>query len=253
MKLLAVCISSSAEKWFLEDTLFYCYTGDWEPFERLIVENGIRTLNISRERVRYLAMRRNKAVEIGLHENQGITDVMMVDSYYLNQASQLRLLISDYQECRVPVILGATTWALHKTSLIPKVAFYDTWTSIEARFVPLNYQPAKDPLVGQFITPIPNVMPVRSVGACYIFPRSVWDRGTRYGVLDDLHGCEHNYFCESANIPTYLDFNVRLWRGPFSYPLPKRVRVSLGLGTKLRKLRARILTSSPLRESSVLS
>ena len=242
MKLVAVSISSKEENWQIRDIPFYCYTGEWEPFTRFRIKQGIQTLNISKERIDYLARRRNRAVELALHQNPEANDIMMIDSYYIRQLAQIRRLIADYEHCNAPLILGATTWFVDRTRIIPKTRFYDSWTSIEARFIHVDYLPVQDPLVGQYATPMPNLMPVRSVGACYIFPREIWDKGVRYGVLNDLHGCEHNYLCESARLSVYLDFNVRLWREPLSYPLGKRLRVSLAAKRRLSNVGGNIKT-----------
>ncbi len=244
MKLVAVTISSKQENWQIADIPFFCYTRGWEPFTRFRNEQGKQTLNISRERIDYLARRRNRAVELALQQNPEATDIIMIDSYYLQQLTQIRQLVADYERCNSPLILGATTWFVDKTRIIPKTRFYDSWTTIEARFTPVDYLPVLDPLVGQFATPMPNLMPVRSVGACYIFPREIWDKGVRYGVFNDLHGCEHNYLCESGRLSVYLDFNARLWREPLSYPLRKRLRMSLAARRRLSKVGENVKTWS---------
>lgn len=237
MNLLAVSISSKQEKWPIPSVPFFCYTEEWKPFARFKVESGRTIGNLSTERIKYLADRRNKAVALGLENNPETTHIAMVDSYYVDQEPQLVQLIADYEKCEATIILGASTWQVQKRTVVSKVSFYDGWTTPEARFLLGDYSPQKDSLVRQFKTPIPNLMPVRSVGGCYIFPRKIWDNGVRYGVFNDLHGCEHNYLCESSGLLVYLDFNARLWREPFSYPLSKRMRMSLAPRQRLDKIR----------------
>ena len=235
-KILAVAISSKPEEWHISDVPFYCHTEGWEAYGRTLVKDGREQLAILRERVEYLARRRNKAVENALQKFPQGDHILMVDSAYIPRVGPIKRLLEDYVLCKEPVVLGATTWALHKRTIMPKVLFYDFWSTPEARFIPYDFEPQKDSLVGQFGKPLPNLMPVRSVGGCYIFPRTIWERGVRYGVLDDLHGCEHNYLCEKSGLPVYLDFNVRLWREPKVYPWARRVRVSLGIRTRIRKM-----------------
>lgn len=235
-KILAVAISSKPEEWYISDVPFYCYTKGWEAYGRTVQKSGREQLAISRERIEYLANRRNKAVEYALQRFPQSDHILMIDSSYIPQIGPVKKLLEDYVMCRESVMLGATTWSLHKRAILPKVLFYDFWSTPEARFIPYDFEPQKDNLVGQFRKPLPNLMPVRSVGGCYIFPRAIWERGVRYGVLDDLHGCEHNYLCEKSGLPVYLDFNVRLWREPKVYPWARRVRVSLGIRTRIRKM-----------------
>src|SRR6267143_734814 len=48
----------------------------------------------------------------------------------------------------------------------------------------------------------------------------------RYGTPEDLHGCEHNWFCEHSDIPIFLDLNVKVWRKT-RYSLLKCARCSI--------------------------
>ncbi len=201
------------------------------------MRDGKEQLAITRERIEYLANRRNKAVENALRDHPNSRHILMIDSAYVSQVDAVTKLIEDYLACDAPLIMGGTTWALHKRTIRPRIAYYDYWSTIEARFIRFEFEPETDGLVGYFRRPLPNLMPVRSVGGCYIFPRSVWDRNVRYGVLDDLHGCEHNFLCEKSGLPVYLDFNVRLWREPRAYPWTKRLRVSLGIRTRIRRFK----------------
>ncbi len=234
--ILAVAISSKAEAWFTKEIPFYCHTEGWKPYTRTIMKDGKEQLAITRERIEYLANRRNKAVENALLEYPSSKHILMIDSAYVAQVEAVTRLIEDYLACNVPLIMGATSWVVHKKTIRRSIAYYDYWSTIEARFIPFEFDPETDGLVTYFERPLPKLMPVRSVGGCYIFPRSLWDKGVRYGVPDDLHGCEHNFLCERSGLPVYLDFNARLWREPSVYPLTKRIRVSLGARTRIRKL-----------------
>lgn len=235
-EVIAVAISPKPEEWRIESIPFFCYTEGWKPFGRTVVRDGKEQLAITRERIEYLAERRNKAVEQALRMHPDAAHILMIDVDYLHQVDAVTRLVHNYQKCDEPMILGATTWGVFRNGIRPKIWYYDSWSSIEARYIPLEFKPETDVLVSHFKRPLPSLMPVRSVGGCYIFPRRVWDEGVRYGVVDDLHGCEHNYLCEKSGLPIYLDFSVRMWHHVTPSPWKKRLRGSLGIRTRMRRL-----------------
>lgn len=211
----AVCISKDPEMWSLTSIPLYCHTEGWKPIPR----------DMSTERVAYLAVRRNKAVEKALALYPKTQHLLMVDSYFLKQGTEIVELLSQYEECQG--ILGASTWQLNKTRLRSGVHFFDTWTTPEATNLRL-----KDNSVhfGQDIKPEldqKDWMKVAAVGCCYVFPRSVWE-GIGYGV-PERYGCEHNFLCEGSGLPVWLSLSVKLWRDPIIYPWVKRVRMSTHL------------------------
>jgi len=142
----------------------------------------------------------------------------MIDSYYVNQLDQVKTLLQEYNG---KIILGGGIWVLDKTRLNPRIRFWDTWTTPELAKV--KYAPQ---MTGK--------VPVRAVGACYLYPRYIWER-VGYGVPEDLHGCEHNYLCERSGMNVYLSLDVKLWRQPLVYSWPKRVRQTLNLGRLQRR------------------
>jgi hypothetical protein len=222
MTITAVCISRYKEVWSLQNVPFYNYTEGWKPFQH----------EQTRERVAYLAGRRNTAVERALSMFPQTKHILMIDSYYLAQARQITDLIREYLETthsQYPsgCILGASAWILDKTRIRSRVRFYDGWTTPEG----LRLRPREAEVVGGFIR-------ANAVGGCYVYPKWVWEK-IRYNVPDDLHGCEHNWLCEHSGLPVFLSLNQMLWRDALVYGWPKRMRVSLHLGRLIGKQSAR--------------
>jgi hypothetical protein len=213
MNVTAVCVSRYTEGWNVQDIPFYNYTEGWRPFQH----------EKTKERVAYLAERRNTAVSKALNVFPQTQHILMIDSYYVDQENQILKLVQEYAkktlvEFPEGCILGASTWILDKTKIRSRFRFYDGWTTPEA----LELNPTLIQKQG-------GVIPVKAVGGCYLCPRSVWEK-THYGVPEDLHGCEHNWLCEQSGLPVFLSLNEMLWRKPLIYPLSKRVRVTLHLG-----------------------
>ena len=212
-KICAVCISRNQETWEIQELPFYNYTEGWKPFQH----------EQTKERIAYLAQRRNIAVAQGLKLFPETKHILMIDSYYLHQVEQIRGLIADYAKMTLSnhaggCILGASTCFYDLRRIRSQYRFYDGWTTPEGNGLKL----AEVELRG-------GVNKVKSVGSCYLYPRWVWERH-HYGVPEDLHGCEHNWLCELSGLPVYLSLDQRLSRGPIQYPWMKRIRVSLHLG-----------------------
>ncbi len=218
--IIGVCIGKEELSSILSIPIVF-YTEGYKSIER----------DVLIDRIDYLAKRRNKAVEITLEKYPSATDILMIDSYYVPQNKAVEKLIEDYRIIDRNMILGATIWAKLRTRISQifhnHLQFYDQWAVPEARFLSPNFNPSRDWLTSRFIVPLKGLYRVCSVGGCYIFPRKLWDDGLRYATISDLHGCEHNYLCESTYTPKYLDFNVKLYRKKI-YSIIKCVRCSLG-------------------------
>jgi hypothetical protein len=231
--LTAVCISDKMEPWKLPYH-FYCYLDGWKDVDRSDPQKYIE----------YTSSRRNAAVEKALEAHPETTDLMMVDSYYVGQFDGIHFrdqfleishLASDYYLAKnslsEPFILGAATWGKVRTRLLQylrnKTDFYDKWADPCVRWMPRGWRPENDGLAARFTVPVKGFYRVHSVGGCYIFSRRLWDRGVRYGVPDDLHGCEHNYLCETSGAKVFLDLNAELWREK-RYSFVKCLRCTLG-------------------------
>ena len=227
-RVLAACISRKAEEWNVPDVGFYCHTDGWKPYKKWWSSEVT-----PREYIDYLASRRNSAVEEALHRYPEATDLMMIDSHYLGQWDALNELVKHYEEVSRGFgehILGAATWALSRTRLShilkAKRDYFDKWAAPDARWMPYGWRPENDLLASHFKIPLPSLYRVHSVGGVYLFPRTIWEKGVRYGTPEDLHGCEHNWLCEHSNIPIFLDLNVKVWRKT-RYSLLKCARCSI--------------------------
>lgn len=205
---VAVCISWKPETWSIPEVPFHSRVSDGRPYPR------VKTT----ERVAHLANRRNEALEEALSLYPHTQHVLMVDSYYLSQTREIRKLLSQYSRLSTSseCIVGASTWFQDRTRIVPRIRFWDSWITPEAGHVRL---PEKDTRAG--------LMRVRAVGACYVFPRGVWEAHP-YSV--PTNGGEHTSLCERSGLPVWLSLNVQLWRAPVVYPWPKRIRQTLHLG-----------------------
>jgi len=215
-----VCISQIPAKWNLPIPLLV-HTQGWRHTEREVLHS----------RIDYLAERRNQAVTQLLKEYPETTHVLMIDSYYLPQEQETKTLLLDYRKTDGSMILGGAVWArlrLRISHLVQRrKQFYDQWAVPGARWMPYGWRPENDWLADRFRVPVKGFYRLNSVGGAYLFPRILWDNGLRYKCPDDLHGCEHNYFCEHSNLPVYLDLNVHYWREK-KYGVVKCFRCSIG-------------------------
>jgi hypothetical protein len=216
LRISAVCISRNPETLSIRDLPYHNYTSGWRPFGH----------EKTKERVSYLAERRNSAVAETLALFPETNHVLMIDSYYLQQEEPIRKLIKEYAEMIITsyqggCILGASSWIYDKTRIRPKYRFYDGWTTPEG----LNLRLEEVKRNGGTIR-------VNAVGGCYIYPTWVWEK-IHYGVPEDLHGGEQNWLCEHSGLPIFLSLNERVWREPIIYPRGKRLRMSLHIGRLL--------------------
>jgi len=259
MNLVAVTISRHEETWHVLDMPWFNFVKNEDV--PMLEEGGISGLNAKeyqkdwsrnnqgpRRYITYLASKRNMAVKLALERYPDATDVLMCDTYYLKQLDGLKSLISDYgvlERQGFAVALGGAVWGKIRTRikdfLYIKPEWYDKWGVPDLAFTPYGWTPEKDRVLGNLLNPpIPGLFHTSSLPGVAIWPREIWDKGARYGVFDDLHGCEHNYFYESARIPRYVDFNAKFWR-ELQYPFLKSLRCSLHLGRFIGKKPQRTL------------
>lgn len=174
----------------------------------------------------YLAERRNAAVRGALELYPNSDHILMIDSYYLRQANQIATLLEEYDHCEG--ILGASTWIVDKTRVIPRIRFFDSWTTPEAANLKLASVGREHNSRSVPGDPRTSWLRVGAVGACYVYPRRIWEK-YQYGV-PDTDGCEHNFLCQHSGAPVWLSLNSKLWHEPSVYSWPKRIRCSLHLG-----------------------
>lgn len=210
---VAVCISRKQETLSLPSIPLVCYTEGWRQFPRF---------EKSSARIAYLAERRNQAVAQALSTYPRCQNILMIDSYYVNQTNAIIQLLEEYSqlssEYQGGLILGGSTWAIHKTRILPSVNFFDTWTTPEGTNLSLTQAEQNN-----------RLMKVNAVGGCYLYPRWVWEK-IGYGVPEDLHGCEHNWLCEKSGLPVYLSLKEVFWHDPVIYPWLTRIRCTAHLG-----------------------
>lgn len=235
--LIAVTISSGSEGWSRIGNipLFTSTEGDDPRYRSRAGQKS------NSARMKHLANRRNIANKKALESYPETEHIMAVDSFYLHQTIALERLVTAYLSWREECIMGAPTWALHKATLKPKLAFYDTWSTPEME----NYT------IPPFVMPS-GIVRVSSVGACYIYPRWVWDR-YQYQIPEPFPdaGIYHNWLCQKSGLPVFINFDAKLWRTHAdnpdipSYSIPHRALItlrmslpyfpSLRLGRLLRK------------------
>lgn len=164
----------------------------------------------SKQRVRFVADQRNIAVEKALAIYPDTTDILMIDSYYTGQTRMIDLLVNQYFSMKEQCVLGGSTWSRYRG----KLTFWDKFLTPEC--ASLEYGT------------LTGIHPVSGLGACYLFPRSAWDKGARYGVPD--YGGDHLPFHRAHNLPLYMSFDVRLWHPPLvdvNSPLAVRFKSAL--------------------------
>ena len=173
-----------------------------------------------------MARIRNNAVEEALKLHPETDHVLVCDSYYVEQPAALRQLVADYNG---GCILGGALWALNRV-VFPQVfkcqiEWCDTWAVPDCT----GFRYSLDTDRFKTVKHRTGLFKVGSVGGVFLFPRRIWERGTRFGSYPDLHGCEFNYFCEHTGLAKMVDFDAAFFRETV-YPVLKCFRVSLHLG-----------------------
>jgi hypothetical protein len=240
-QIVAVTISRYPVTWNIPEVPWFCFV---ENVDLPLLDDRVpdrkeevwaRAHVGPRRYITYLAAKRNMAVKLALEKYSDSTDILMCDTYYLNQVSALKQLISDYyavQEIE-EAALGGASWGRIRTRLEhywkPHKEWHDKWGVPDLMFTPYGWRPEKDNLVNSMLNPpLPGLFHTSSLTGIHIFPRTIWDKGSRYGVFNDLHGCEHNYLFEHSGIPRYTDFNAEFYRERI-YPFIKCIRMTLHL------------------------
>jgi hypothetical protein len=212
MKIVAVTICKEPGKWSVPE------------IPHLFVTDGFRELENptakTKERIEYLAERRNQAHEEAIKCYPDLTHFFDVDSYYTNQRSSLRLLARVYLEKDNPdLILGGATWIRYRDifHVLPyknhlrQEHFWDTWTTPEAT----------NSSITQF-----GIQKVSAVGGVVIYPASVF-LTNHFGSRFFPRGSEYNQLCDGYDARLCLSTS-------FIHPTPtnlryrKRLRVLAG-------------------------
>ena len=220
----AVCISGKNESWNVSEIPFYCHTEGYVAFPHY---PPVKT----RERVEYLATRRNEANKKLLELYPRTEHILSIDSYYLSQAKEITALVREYVSYPLDCILGATNWFLDFSKYPSRVRYWDTWATPEMKGKSYNYYPTH--------TGIPRGWErVRGCGGFTLYPRWLWEK-RGYGTPEPFPeaGNEVNYLCDLPGISSYVTFNVKARRATpeevLKRSLINRLRTTLGLRSRL--------------------
>ncbi|TMI22461.1 hypothetical protein E6H31_02120 [Candidatus Bathyarchaeota archaeon] len=220
----AVCISGKEEAWSVPEIPFYCHTAGFK-------ESPHYPPVMTRERVQYLSTRRNEANRRALELNPNTEHFLSIDSYYLNQTTEIRKLVKEYGYYDADCVLGATNWFLDHSKLPSKMRFWDTWATPEMRKKSYNYQPRNEGIPEGWER-------VRGCGGFTLYPRWLWEK-RGYGIPEPFPkaGNEVNYLCNYPWIPTYVTFNVKAHRETpeelLNRSFARRLRTTIGLRSRL--------------------
>jgi len=214
----AVCISRKAEHWRVPEIPFYCYTKGWRP----ITHHD----NKNRTRLEYITERYNLAVRGGLALYPETTHILIIDSYYLNFASEIKEFLQSYKDRgATSLVMGASIWYWDRSHFRPCIRYYDTASATEMR--DRKWFKIEDLPKG--------LIRVSGVGACWILPREVWESSGGFVIPDrDPVAGSSRSLPVPMNLNVLLNCSVRLWRTHTDNPeVPvyapfKRIRVSIG-------------------------
>jgi hypothetical protein len=209
--LTVVCISREKED-FIEGINFYCQTEGYRPI--------LHHDNKSPERIEYITSRYNNAINEALRRFPDTERIMICDSYYLHQADVPPFInrhLFDHDE-----IVGCSIWYNYVHNVWNNLKYYDVLSVKEFRGKAWH-SPKQLPR---------GVIPVSGVGACWIFPRRLWNGGFRYDWTGE--SLVNSWTLDTDGVKILLDCDTRLWRTSennpdiYQYSWPKRIRVSAG-------------------------
>ena len=230
--IVAVCISGKQEPWSISEIPFYCHTEGFKEFPHY---PPVKT----RERIQYLAMRRNTANKQALELSPKAEHFLSIDSYYLAQVDEIRHLLKEYSDFDAECILGATNWFPDHSRVPLKLRYWDTWATPEMKDRKYDYYPRHEGLPEGWEN-------VRGCGGFTLYPRWVWER-RGYGVPEPFPdaGNEVNYLCQCPGILSYVTLNVKALRETpkeiVNRSMINRVRTTIKLRTRLRMKRSPLL------------
>jgi len=220
----AVCISRKEENWQVPEVPFYCHTEGYIDFPHY---PPLKT----RDRILYLAARRNDAHKRALELHPETEHFASIDSYYAKYPQAIRGLIGEYRSFSDDCILGVSNWYWDHSKIPMKVRYWDTWATPEMKNRRYNYYPVHEGLPKGW----------ERVGACggfAIYPRWVWEK-RGYGIPEPFPeaGNEVNYLCQCPGIKSYLTLNVKVFRETpeevVHRSLLKKIQTTIGLRTRL--------------------
>lgn len=190
-EITAVCISEKRQTFSL-DLPFVSYTEGYRPVP------SRDTASVGR--IEYLTNRYNDAVRRALQGYPDTEHIFIIDHYYLPFIDEVQTLVNDYLELD-NAILGASIWYWSKKRIRPWIAYYDTMSAPE--FKGNSWKNSRALPRG--------IIPVSGVGACWIFPRMVWERTSAFTIPSPPQAGSSRGL-DTSGYRVLLDCNSRLWR-----------------------------------------
>jgi|SRR5713101_2912396 len=148
----------------------------------------------------YLTDRYNNAVRYALKSYPDTKHLLVIDHYYLQFPNEVASLIRDYHQLD-GAILGASIWYWAKKRIRPWIAYYDTLSAPEFRGKSWSS-----------IRCLPRgIISVSGVGACWIFPRIVWERTNGFTIPSPPQAGSSRGL-DTSGYRILIDCDIRLWR-----------------------------------------
>jgi hypothetical protein len=217
----AVCISKDKQSFNLRIP-FVSYTENYRP---------ITTHDTSPSRISYMTGRYNAAVKHALQDYPETEHILMIDHYYLTFAPEVQLLLEDYKQLG-RCILGASIWYWARRRIRPWIAYYDTLSVPE--FEGKKWWRLRN---------LPNgIVPVTGVGACWVFPRKVWQRTDGFTIPSPPQAGSSRCL-DTSGYPVLLDCNIRLWRTHQTNPAIPDDPMGKRVATSFKHARHRLFRS----------
>jgi len=223
-KIAAVCISGVEENWNVAEVPFYCHNEGYKDFPHY---PPVKT----RQRVQYLAARRNTANKRLLELHPDTEHILSIDSYYLIQVDEIRKLLNEYASYVADCVLGASNWFMDYSRLPRKMRYWDTWATPEMKGKPYDYYPRHEGMPAGWEQ-------VMGCGGFSLYPRWLWEK-RGYGIPEPFpkSGNEVNYLCQYSGIQSYVTLNVKAHRETpeelINRSLVNRLRTTIGLRSRL--------------------
>jgi hypothetical protein len=202
-----VCISEKKQSLDI-DMPFMSYTDGYRP-------TPSRDLH-DISRIEYLTKRYNDGISLALRTYPQTEHVLVIDHYYVPFSTEIKRLINDYSQLSAS-ILGASIWYWARRRIKPWIAYYDTMSAPE--FVGKTWKNLRS---------LPHgIIPVSGVGACWIFPRRIWEHTKGFRVPTPAQAGSSRCL-DTSGFRVLLDCDSRLWRTHETnpsipdYPMSKR-------------------------------
>lgn len=207
-RIVAICVSKTAQR----------FPGSIPFLNQVNINPAPPRRTIAR--VQFVANERNIAIQKALVKYPGLSHILMLDSWYLenrNNDLEWDRFIKSYDN--PDIILGASTYQVFDTRLLsePITFFVEIASILEAADSTMNVEGKT------------GRIRVQAVGSIYIFPIAAWKR-TLYSARTDYFLPEHVELCRSNSwrFPAYLSFDHRFFKNPVKYSLMKKVKVTAG-------------------------